>query len=119
MAFTPPPPEMQARQAGKTDWLRQQARAILGVEADATEDQINRAFRATVKFEHPDAGGAGFDMAELKWARDLLLEHINQATAKPEKAPCPACRGRGNVLLGFKSEPCPTCGGAGEVGARR
>lgn len=31
---------------------------ILGIEADATDDEIKRAYRAAAKRTHPDAGGA-------------------------------------------------------------
>jgi hypothetical protein len=49
---------------------------ILGVEAGASRDQIERAFRDRAKKMHPDAGGDDSAMAELNIARDTALSQI-------------------------------------------
>lgn len=50
-----------------------EARAVLGVGADATPAQIRTAFRARMAQAHPDRGGAHADAARLTAARDRLL----------------------------------------------
>jgi hypothetical protein len=49
------------------------ARAVLGVGADATRREIERAYRAQMKRAHPDHGGSAAHAAALNAARDLLL----------------------------------------------
>lgn len=46
----------------------------LSVGKDATPEQIRRAFRASVKKDHPDNDGAGGQITTLKFARDVLLD---------------------------------------------
>jgi hypothetical protein len=43
---------------------------VLGVPADATPDDIERAYRAKARHAHPDAGGSEAAMSELNRARD-------------------------------------------------
>lgn len=45
----------------------------LGVPPNATEDQINRAYREKAKKFHPDAGGSVAKMASLNRAREIGL----------------------------------------------
>jgi hypothetical protein len=47
---------------------------ILGVEPDASLDEIERAHRRQARTAHPDAGGSTARMAELNAARDLALK---------------------------------------------
>jgi hypothetical protein len=49
------------------------ARAILGVGANATEAEIRAAYRAKMASAHPDRGGRHADAARLTAARDRLL----------------------------------------------
>ena len=48
------------------------ARAILGVPADATEAEIDAAYRRLMRTAHPDAGGTQGLAAQLNAARDRL-----------------------------------------------
>lgn len=45
----------------------------LGVPPNATEGQINRAYREKAKKFHPDAGGSAAKMASLNRAREIGL----------------------------------------------
>lgn len=49
------------------------AAKLLGVRTDATEDQIRGAAERMIRSGHPDQGGTA-DVAEIKEARDVLLE---------------------------------------------
>jgi hypothetical protein len=51
----------------------EEARQVLGVGADATEDQIRQAWREAMKRNHPDQGGSTFLAAKINEARDVLL----------------------------------------------
>ncbi|WP_127751658.1 DnaJ domain-containing protein [Devosia sp. 1566] len=53
----------------------EEAYAILGLEADATEEQIRTAHRELMKAVHPDHGGSSYLAAKINQARDLLLKH--------------------------------------------
>jgi DnaJ family protein C protein 19 len=50
------------------------ARSLLGVEPNATSDQIRRAYRAKMAQAHPDRGGSHNEAARLTAARDRLLK---------------------------------------------
>lgn len=47
---------------------------ILGVPADATDDQIKRAFRKRVKRAHPDAGGDAEKFRTIQHAYEVLSD---------------------------------------------
>ncbi len=51
-----------------------EARALLGVSAGATPDQINAAWRRLMARAHPDQGGTEGLAAQLNAARDRLLK---------------------------------------------
>lgn len=53
--------------------------ATLGVRADATEDEINAAFRDLARKAHPDTGGSTEAMTRLAAARDQALKTRRQA----------------------------------------
>jgi len=45
---------------------------ILGVDPEASREEVEEVYRAKAKFAHPDAGGSGERMALLNWARDEI-----------------------------------------------
>ena len=49
------------------------ARSILGVSAEATEDDIRAAYSRLMRMAHPDRGGTNGLAAQLNAARDRLL----------------------------------------------
>lgn len=51
-----------------------QAREILGVPADATKTEINKAYHALVQKVHPDKGGSHYFAQQLNKARDTLTK---------------------------------------------
>lgn len=51
----------------------QDARSILGVEAQATPEEIQAAYTRLMRRAHPDAGGSAGLAAQLNAARDRLL----------------------------------------------
>ena len=52
------------------------ARRLLGVEGNASRDDIIAAHRRTVAAVHPDRGGSNAQVHEASAARDLLLEAL-------------------------------------------
>ena len=52
----------------------EQARALLGVGADATPAEVNAAWRRLMGRAHPDQGGTEGLAAQLNAARDALLK---------------------------------------------
>lgn len=53
--------------------------ATLGVRADASEDDINAAYRKLAKDAHPDVGGSPEVMAALTAARDQAIKTRRQS----------------------------------------
>ncbi|MDB5476914.1 MAG: DnaJ-like protein [Phenylobacterium sp.] len=51
-----------------------EARATLGVGADATTDEIQAAYSRLMRMAHPDKGGTSGLAAQLNAARDRLLK---------------------------------------------
>ena len=68
---------------------RDEAAALLGVQADASAVDVKRAWRVWARLAHPDAGGDPQHFAELDEARRVLLR---------EQPP----------LLGLEPKPRPT-----------
>lgn len=56
------------------------ARNLLGVEAQASREEIIAAHRRLTALVHPDRGGSTAAMQEANAARDLLLARLPQAT---------------------------------------
>lgn len=50
-----------------------EARAILGVEAGASQDEIEAAYRRLMRMAHPDKGGTTGLASQLNAARERLL----------------------------------------------
>lgn len=63
--LAPPPRERM----GETE-----ARSILGVPADASQDDIKEAYARLMRMAHPDKGGTSGLAAQLNAARDRLLK---------------------------------------------
>lgn len=57
-----------------TAMTREQALAILGLNAGATEEEIIQAHRRLMARVHPDKGGSDFLAAQINLARKILLE---------------------------------------------
>ena len=60
--------------APASDMSRDQALRILGLEADATHEEITEAHRRLIQKLHPDRGGSAHLAALINQAKDLLLE---------------------------------------------
>ena len=71
------PPPYQPPAAGPMTLA--QARAILGVEENASAEDIRAAHRALMKKLHPDTGEGSAELArQVQEARDLLLAHLDR-----------------------------------------
>lgn len=64
MKALPPIGGTSYREAARKAW-----HTVLGVDPDATREDINRAFREKARESHPDQGGDSYDMAVLNEAR--------------------------------------------------
>lgn len=63
-----PPPQRSARMS------LGEARSILGVGPEATEDEVQAAYTRLIRMAHPDKGGTTGLAAQLNAARDRLLK---------------------------------------------
>jgi hypothetical protein len=66
--FAPRRPAPTARQIGEAE-----ARSILGVGVEATDQEIQAAYSRLMRMAHPDKGGTDGLAAQLNAARDRLL----------------------------------------------
>lgn len=60
-----------------------EARAVLGVSANATVADVNVAYRLAIAQAHPDRGGSEAVSQKINVARDTLLEHLGAAAQQP------------------------------------
>ena len=67
-----------ARQRSGEVATEREARAVLGVEADADANDIHAAWRRALAVAHPDKGGTATATARVTAARDLLLERLQR-----------------------------------------
>lgn len=88
---------------------RDEAMALLDLDPlwDANEDAVRGAYARAVKADHPDHGGSGHLLAQLKQARDALLN-------PQDISPCVLCRGVGKVKGRFGAQVCTACDGTGD-----
>ena len=59
------------------------ARSLLGVEVNASRDQIMAGHRRIAGMVHPDKGGSNAQMHEANDARDLLLGQLPNNPSAP------------------------------------
>ena len=57
----------------QTGMSEAEAREVLGVAEDASESDIEAAYRSEMKRAHPDQGGSDWMAAKVNQAKDLLL----------------------------------------------
>lgn len=60
---------------------------VLGVSADATKQEIDRAYRNEARKRHPDGGGSEEEMKSLNEARDVLTDSDSRTAYDAERAP--------------------------------
>jgi hypothetical protein len=66
--------EKQKNTSGFGNMTRKQAFQILGLEPNASQEEIHQAWRRLIKGVHPDSGGSDFLAATINTARDILLD---------------------------------------------
>lgn len=64
------------------DLRLEEARAVLGVGPGADRDEIRAAHRKLMQRVHPDLGGSADLSQRVTAARDVLLEELNQRSAR-------------------------------------
>lgn len=69
-------PRRTAAAMPETDAVRE-ARALLGVSASASADDIRAAHRRLIAKIHPDAGGTQALAEKINEARSILLQHLS------------------------------------------
>jgi hypothetical protein len=60
--------------SGFDNMTREEAYRILGLEPNASQEEIHQAWRRLIKGVHPDSGGSVFLAAKINTARDILLD---------------------------------------------
>ena len=57
---------------------KDEAYNILGLDFDATKDDIISAHKELIRKNHPDKGGSDYLSSKVNEARDILLKNINR-----------------------------------------
>ncbi|MDZ5760908.1 DnaJ domain-containing protein [Lyticum sinuosum] len=52
---------------------KEEALLILGIEKNASQDEVNQAFRKLMLSNHPDKGGSKYIASKIIEARDILI----------------------------------------------
>ena len=52
---------------------RREAALILGVTMDASEAEVQQAYKTLIILNHPDRGGSGYMAMKINQAKDLML----------------------------------------------
>ena len=60
--------------SGFYNMTREEAYQILGLEPNASQEEIHQAWRRLIKGVHPDSGGSAFLAGKINAARDILLD---------------------------------------------
>jgi len=60
--------------SGFDNMTRQEAYQILGLEPNASQEEIHQAWRRLMKGVHPDSGGSAFLAEKINAAKDILLD---------------------------------------------
>lgn len=69
-------PKLKAGGKPAASFEAAQARALLGVDANASRRDIVEAHRRRIAQVHPDRGGSSEQVHQANAARDLLLTHL-------------------------------------------
>jgi hypothetical protein len=64
----------QNNASGPVNMTKNEAYQILGLEPNASHEDIHQAWRRLIKGVHPDGGGSDFLSAKINAARDILLD---------------------------------------------
>jgi len=65
--------QRQSRSTASSEMDVAEALAILGLENDATDEDVIKAYRRLISNLHPDHGGSGYLAAKINQAKDVLL----------------------------------------------
>ncbi len=60
---------------------------VLGLEAEASQEEIDRAYRSAARLRHPDSGGSEEAMKLLNEAHDLLSDPQTRREYDDQRAP--------------------------------
>lgn len=86
---------------------RDEAARLLHLPTDALESEVRGAYALRVKADHPDHGGTGALLAQLKSAKDIMMSQC-------AIAPCKLCRGVAYTRGRFGVQRCTACKGSGD-----
>ncbi|SEA41260.1 DnaJ domain-containing protein [Desulfuromusa kysingii] len=64
----------QGHRSDFDNMTRQEAYQILGLQPQASQEEIHQAWKRLIKGVHPDSGGSDFLAAKINAARDILLQ---------------------------------------------